>query len=288
MAGPNIIVSGAVFTDTLVSQCLTDFISVIPRLALDGRSPLGSAVYRVARLFRALKSCLKDLDDYYSGLAVHLKLKAERFSTLSTRATSIRSKPPRIWPHFRQYTDLSDNRVYQLEYLRRLTDHYRKTVFKAQVNVDANVMKQIVVKFACQYSKEAHELLANASLAPKLYYCEKVPSVAMWVVVMEYVEGKEVDDKVTDPQQINSLRRALTMLHDNGMVFGDLRCPNVLLRDRSVVLIDFDWCGKEGEVCYPSDISLSQGIWEESVVRGGLITKGHDEFHFRELTDQDL
>ena len=69
----------------------------------------------------------------------------------------------------------------------------------------------------------------------------------MWVVVMDYVRGAAVEGVLTNPAHIASLRSAITTLHEHGLVFGDLRRPNVLLMGDRVVLVDFDWCGKEGE-----------------------------------------
>ncbi|KAH9917733.1 uncharacterized protein B0H18DRAFT_1214481 [Fomitopsis serialis] len=60
MAGPN---SGAVLADQLIAQTLADYISVMesrPELLLD------DADHRVARLFRALKVCTKDMNRYYA------------------------------------------------------------------------------------------------------------------------------------------------------------------------------------------------------------------------------
>ena len=62
-------ISGAVFAGKLIRHNLTDYISVVPRPQAvpnpQGRSPLDDAIYRVARLFRVLKTCIDDLDTYY-------------------------------------------------------------------------------------------------------------------------------------------------------------------------------------------------------------------------------
>ncbi|KDR71493.1 hypothetical protein GALMADRAFT_229467 [Galerina marginata CBS 339.88] len=46
------------------------------------------------------------------------------------------------------------------------------TTFLAKTNGPAS--DHIVVKFVHRYNKEAHELLAANSMAPKLRYCDKV------------------------------------------------------------------------------------------------------------------
>ncbi|KAF9779195.1 hypothetical protein BJ322DRAFT_1113551 [Thelephora terrestris] len=62
MPGPNIIVSGAVFADKIITQTLTDYISVIPRPNRNNRSPFDDAGYRIAHLFCALKECINNLE----------------------------------------------------------------------------------------------------------------------------------------------------------------------------------------------------------------------------------
>lgn len=61
----------------------------------------------------------------------------------------------------------------------------------------------------------------------------------------------------------------------------------MLLVDDTAVLIDFDWCGKVGEVRYPNDITLGPLMdWHDGVQRGGLI---HDDAHLlRVLTGEEL
>lgn len=157
----------------------------------------------------------------------------------------------------------------------------------------------MVVKFASRYSREAHELLSNASppLAPRLWHCAREPSVNnLFVVVMDYVEHRWHAGEVLrmNTAQIESLRLAVRMLHAAGLVFGDLRGPNVLLVEDRVMLIDFNWAGKEGEAKYPGDILLPLERteippikWHPQVKRGGLIKQKHDVFMFSKLTGEE-
>ena len=36
--------------------------------------------------------------------------------------------------------------------------------------------------------------------------------------------------------------------------FGDLRPPNVVFSGGRVLLVDFDWAGRYGQVCYPTGL----------------------------------
>ncbi|KAH9887338.1 hypothetical protein C8Q73DRAFT_713661 [Cubamyces lactineus] len=176
-----------------------------------------------------------------------------------------------IGPHFQRYDD-EQGKTVTLTYKRRLATEYPvKAVFVAEAKTDTET-RDVVVKFTPVYGKAAHELLASASppQAPKLHFCDVVESVGMWVVVMDYVEGRAVAGVLRDPARVASLQNAVKTLHANGFVFGDLRNPNVLEVEDGVMLIDFDWCGKEGTARYPSDILLEEGVWHAGVQRGGL------------------
>lgn len=297
MAGPNIIVSGAVFADKIIAQTLTDYISVIPRLNRNKRSPFDDAGYRIAHLFRALKECISDLDTYYSQLVQTMTPPPVTPATgtftgrprarVSAGASQTLVSPSFVGPHFTTYHDNDDEEVV-LTFQARLQPYIpMKAVFVAEAKTSSGTEK-VVVKFAYTYNREAHELLANEepSQAPRLRYCKFEPSVGMWVVVMDYVEGLGlgVDDVLEETVHIESLRVALEKLHSRGLVFGDLRPPNVLIVGDKVVLIDFDWCGEAGKTRYPSDIMLAKETWHPGVQRGGLIEQAHDEYHFRKLT----
>ncbi|RDX42863.1 hypothetical protein OH76DRAFT_1259350 [Lentinus brumalis] len=299
LAGPTIQVSGAVFADQLVVQNLGDPVCVVPRLNTTGRSMLDDAGHRVAQLFYALRECLKELDDYYAALIQSITVPKRHLRSVgvmpgrpaptSTGRAGLSPPPPMISPHFAQYKD-DEGKSVTLTYTARLARDYPvKAVFVAEAKTDTET-RTVVVKFTPAYCKDAHELLARASppQAPKLRFCEFVESVGMWVVVMDYVEGKEVTNVLQDPVHIKSLEGAITALHADGFVFGDLREPNVLRVDDKVVLIDFDWCGKQGTARYPSDILLEEGAWHSGVQRGGLLEKVHDGFHFHALTGMKL
>ncbi|KAI0244944.1 hypothetical protein BJV78DRAFT_1098897, partial [Lactifluus subvellereus] len=50
---------------------------------------------------------------------------------------------------------------------------------------------------------------------------------------------------------LERVKQAIRLLHSRKLVFGDLRLPNILVKDESVMFVDFDWCGKAGEARYP-------------------------------------
>jgi serine/threonine protein kinase len=271
IAGPYLTVTGAIFSDRLTTQRLTDYVYLGPHLNRNGRSGRDEGIHQVARVLRALEASTNLLRDFYLGL----DLKAERVDG------------ELMPPYFREFT--SDGKLYKLKYTKRMAEDYPdKAVFEASTKPVGQVGEPegVVVKFTHSYCGAAHRLLAEQLLAPRLRYCEKVESIGMYVVIMDLV-GRDISASFRDQQRVaNKLRTAIKTLHGSGLVHGDLREPNILVtEDGDVKIIDFDWSGKEGEAYYPSDINLGSGIWWDSeVARGGLIKKKHDRTMYQNLT----
>ena len=289
-AGPNMMVSGAVFADGVISQPLTDYVSLIPCQGGSDKSPEEATSYRIALLFRAVRIALEELDDYYSQLVVPAPPRTSSGPTPasyadSSGAVSAAHTPPFIGPHFTKFS-MQDGTEVELEYTGRMSgahplDH---AMFTALADTGSGTKTRVVVKFTYRYSREGHELLAHAdpTLAPKLWFCDRVKSVGTYVVVMDFVD--ECDRPLSDAD-CASLRRAVDVLHEHNFVFGDLRAPNVLTTpDGRVLLVDFDWCGKVGEARYPSEVWMAgETPWAEGMGSEGLIKKEHDVLLLNQL-----
>ena len=48
------------------------------------------------------------------------------------------------------------------------------------------------------------------------------------------------------------LQTLMDEFRHNNLVHGDLRCPNIVCEGESVMLLDFDWGGRDGVVSYPT------------------------------------
>jgi hypothetical protein len=106
------------------------------------------------------------------------------------------------------------------------------------------------------------------------------------MVVMDRVDGKSIwqlqEDKIPVPEIVaRSVTHAIELLHENDIVFGD---PNILY-DASkarVVLVDFDWSGKDGESRYLATLNPSNA-WAEDVSSYGIMHKAHDLWQLERL-----
>ncbi|KAK0232247.1 hypothetical protein EDD85DRAFT_970583 [Armillaria nabsnona] len=218
VAGPWMAVFGAVFTDKLIIEPLTDLIRVV-------NLRMNSPHYRrIARLFHVFGNCLTSLAKYWDTLVVP-----------SVPVTSM--EHPRYFPHVKSYT--SNNLTTSFQYLRPMDPQDTLcATFLAETTGPSRT--RIVVKFVEQYGDEAHRLLADVDLAPKLLYrgpldsSTDAPSYgSLRMVVMEEAEGTNAfvlyQDREAPDLFLTSVREAVHKLHAYGFVFGDLRRQDIMV-----------------------------------------------------------
>ncbi|QRV82359.1 kinase domain protein [Ceratobasidium sp. AG-Ba] len=266
IAGPWMVILGAVFLDRPVVQPLTHFLWT----GNDPSRPL--ELDYLARVFRSVHLARTKLEEYYS--------------TLSEVATN----PGRFFPYITHFTDPHDRRV-DFTYLKPLYQDYPardKLLFLAETRTEDGP-KQIVVKFVKTYNAIAHRKLAERFLAPALLYDgtahrQDQPGPDFSMVVMDFVPGVDLSKFTVYPLPSfvsKKLTEALECLHADNIVFGDLRGPNVMIENDSsgrpigVKLVDFDWCGIHQEGKYP--LSMNAEIdWASGMGPGMLMDKSHD------------
>jgi hypothetical protein len=261
VAGPWISVLGAVYLESIVIQPLTDF------LWIGARHSQVDGVQDVARIFWALARGLHDLESFYTSL-------------LPTRQTS------RFFPWLDFF--LGENgREVRFRYTKALGgEHFaQKSIFQAETIEESP--HKIVVKFTRRYNGYAHNLLYAQGYAPKLYFDgSEYPEVprpdGLCMIVMDFVP--QAPPGPVHQEAYSTLRTALKILHDHGLVFGDLRRPNILVprshsgTEPKIMLVDFDWCGEDGKHHYPWDINTEGIKWANGVGPGQVMRKSHDLF----------
>ena len=167
------------------------------------------------------------------------------------------------------------------------------------------------LKFSDSYGSEVHQALADAGLAPELKqlitspavgqvvesWCIKMAALHDYVSLYDYFHNIEVEillnSKVSlDREELEAFcSKVLDVLGRGHFVHGDLRAPNIMMLDPrkpknaktdlpKLMVVDFDWAGEEGKVCYP--LNLSDRIrWPTGVRSGAVITHAHDEESLR-------
>src|SRR6266702_3955106 len=283
LAGPWMCILGAVFVDHVVVQQLTDFIWI------GGHPYNDDKLESVARILASLGTGIAELREFYK--------------TLSLRGPQ--QDPQRFFPFIRQYSvgEHVVNFSYQGYLLQKTPESPPKAIFSAiaETEVGRESRREIVVKFVQRYNAKAHRLLATAHRAPELLYCSKedpnpVDLAGLIMVVMEFIDGRTAHrlcgDEQLPPTIFNQVEEALGILHEGNIVFGDLRCPNIMvIEDKSVQFIDFDWCGEHEKDTYQFSLNDARNApnsinWQSDVKRGGKMVKGHDIFMLDSMRPQ--
>lgn len=269
---------GAVFVERVEIEPLTDYIWLGSYPHHDFR------LRRVARILKALATGLRNLDEFYRTLTI---VKSD--SRLSSR----------LFPYIRSYT-ISDELVH-FRYVSRLAaGNPEKAIFRAKKERDGG---DIVVKFTYRYNAKAHQVLARQGLSPTLFYIGDTHSSALTspnglygapkMVIMEFLQGSSAEVmyyRAPPPSFVyEDVLAAISALHKEGFVFGDLRRPNIMVsrntpsrNTRRAKLVDFDWCGQDGHDRYPSAMNMSID-WHEDVNRDAVMRKEHDLFMLKAL-----
>ncbi|KAF8598390.1 hypothetical protein BDV93DRAFT_498748 [Ceratobasidium sp. AG-I] len=258
IAGPWMRVLGAIMLARPVIQPLT------PLLWVGNKSNLPTQldVHKLARIFASLSTSITELTSFYDNL--------DRYNI----------DPTRFHPYIRHF-EVNGHRT-DFEYIEAVSSS--KLVFEARTSSGTN-QHTVIIKFAQSYHVGAHRLLAEAQLAPALLFASTEHGFKVgghWMIVMEKVRGKNLLQIKTIPGFMKmKVSDALELLHGRGIVYGDLRRPNVMavLDDQRQpvggMLVDFDWCGKDGEATYPSDINMKID-WPAGVGPGKKMGAEHD------------
>jgi hypothetical protein len=278
---------GSVFTDRLIVQRLTDL-----RWMVISSTEEDSRVYHNAKVFAALRECVKKLGVFYD-------------TAITSFPTFKPNQPhPRYYPYPTSFT-AGDGTETRFRYLNALEDHTTCVTYLAEITDQngnaAGTPVKLVVKFVTSYGEEVHRFLANRGWAPNLRYYgplrKNLPSDGptrnapaglrlqsnhMHMVVMDYVDAQTkppLDAKL-------QIHEALCALHAEGYVFGDLRPPNVLFdADNKVKFIDFDWSGRyckdagveDGSYAhYPLAMSVVEDMWADGMKGLAAIRPSHD------------
>ncbi|KAK0209775.1 hypothetical protein IW262DRAFT_1281192 [Armillaria fumosa] len=279
--GPYLCVLGVVWTDRFIVQRLTDIMWVGEATTYED-----AHLYRLSRIFTALRDCQQTLHTFYDGIKDRIDLDL------------IPNKPhPRYFPYPDSFHEFQSRTKTKFKYLDVLESDSTNVTFLAQTTSDD---RKLIVKFVDRYGDNAHTCLAAKKMAPGLLFCGLLNGIddvrvaasaggitkcsglyvgPMRMVIMEYIDGNSAQATPEGDWPLDTheqIEKALQTLHSQGFVFGDLRRPNVMFTpDSKALLIDFDWSGEEGKVRYPK--GLSSGVaWHKDARDFQLIKKEHD------------
>ncbi len=243
LCGNSFGVSGIVnLPDCVVCEPLTNLIPLLRDLGF------ASNLF-VARLIASMKVCIRDLQNL-SG----------KFPDLTS------------FPAYFEFEIPSGKII--LNYEERIDD---SMVFKATDIRGGAYAVKFVEK---PYGFEAHELAMTMKFAPSLITCARAPPYFL-AIVMEWIDCRDIE-ALDFPIILPQIEEFVKGFHGRGMVHGDLRRNNlkVTLDGKRLIVLDFDWSGKEGIVRYPPFMNTAIA-WPARAKTGQFISKEHDIFWIR-------
>ena len=294
IAGDRLTVSTAVYTNEIY---VDELLSIPLRLGFHKSND----VLRVARVFMAMNESIKRLHTLYRGLIPTLRSSSPRTTVLWPQPTADPPPLTESLPKLEFFTKVNRADGTALSQVDEENEPHGIYLARMQIKTPPQVQEStqvVFVKFTPKYHEDAHRLLAQQDppLAPALYFCGRVIG-DVYMVVMEYIprtEGRSIDRRSSGPALPRNLpqiverdvSKALDLLHGQGLVFGDLRAPNLLYlanpNGGRVMLVDFDGVARDGEGRYSSCLNPGAGYCS-GVDRGMIMRKEHDRRNFKEL-----
>ncbi|KAH8986309.1 hypothetical protein EDB92DRAFT_1879504 [Lactarius akahatsu] len=174
-----------------------------------------------------------------------------------------------------RYPSMDESQKIQFQVLRRHQKQDIRNLYIAKTSDG----EEIIVKFTRQYSIKLHNFCAERGHAPTIRGFGTIPG-GWYVIAMDYISSSTspseslhltcLRDKWKD-----DLSALVQAFHDEDLVHGDLRKPNMICNEEDILLLDFDWGGQVGEASYPCawlNLDLTDG--REDISLG--ITKDDD------------
>ena len=171
-----------------------------------------------------------------------------------------------------------DRQPYRLLYVAETTGPERET---------------ILVKFVQEYSIELHDFCAKRGHAPRIFAFETLPG-GWRVVAMELTGITSAAAQITRSRGLDThrtrwaseLKQLVNEFHEEDLVHGDLRTANMISDDEyTLMLVDFDWGGKDGQVSYPT-LNLNDELLVGRVSDDLKITKSRRHPGFEPNTEK--
>jgi len=178
------------------------------------------------------------------------------------------------FPYSCSYTCINTLSERQFVYIKQI-DESRRIFFAKTIDDET-----VCIKFAYQYSKDAHEFCASMGFAPALRGFEQLAS-GWYMVVMENIgdDWRTLYSLSAPYTHFEDIRCKLGCLHEAGYVHGDFRDTNILVKEdgsEGFKLIDFEWSGKAGSIRYPNSVNRKD-FWRPAGAEDGqLIRPEHD------------
>jgi len=224
-------------------------LEIFSLLPLDFHSTNGEAYDTLARHLSALKNAVDRLNTNYKQMG----------PTPTGQSGSFRREGIyRIFPHKTTFYHLNDGQLVTFSYGEERDDG--RLLFNGETE-----RGPICIKFVRRYGKDVHVWCTTQKFAPRLLGFEALPG-GWFMVVMERLDKSwvplfELPDYPEDLR--HEIHSRVTSLHRHGMVHGDIRDTNIMVKTDGgleFMLVDYDWAGPVGQVHYPRFLNTDREL----------------------------
>ena len=241
--------------------------------------------YRDDRQRNLLAGFVRALRNAFEGLKTFYESPSGPMPDPSGYRSNKRTSIDRPFPYRVSYTD---NRGIECAFKYNSRLIRGALIFLAEHTGPKANAKPILVKFTRTYSEVVHKLLAGNGFAPELFAVEDL--AGGWkMVVMEYLSGWVMLGEKPRRERLKykeKLKDALRVIHDQDLVHGDVRCPNILVSEDDINFVDFDDCGKEGVKRYPREWDHRQR--RDDAKEGDFMLRDHDDWMLDRIFDRSV
>jgi len=276
---------------TISTAIYTDSVYAVRLFSHDfDLGPYNDNILRAARAFMAIRECTERLRRLYRNLGATTRLVPAAKILYPNPTPDPRSTEGIPELEFFSKVDRSTGAPINQTVLNE--ENKRHAMYLARMrNEDGTSTKTVFVKFVEEYNAIAHRLLASNKppLAPALYSCTRVAGDIL-MVVMEYLPVTSLRDvplplsAATYEAVRRDVSRALELLHEQDLVFGDLQEANLLYLPEDggrALLVDFDNVGCDGKDTYPAFADPDR----REDRRFEIMEQSHDTEDFGKLMD---
>ncbi|KAJ7468484.1 hypothetical protein FB451DRAFT_1256371 [Mycena latifolia] len=234
-AGPQLDIAVAIYAQVVLVDQL---FSINLRDGID----VDDQILTLARLATCLTNAGAALSLYYNGLQATAPV-----SPLLSSALHLPAPASATPPHSLLSDDLHLQFLYKLSQITGEPlnhddeiDRHANTRHAVFVALGGGIggipREEVIVKFTKNYNIATHTKLAALGLAPQLYYHAAIRG-GLLMIVMEKIVGTtafrwlQLRNTTHLPLSVyTDIHTAISALHSDDLVFGDLRLPNIMIR----------------------------------------------------------
>ncbi|KAG8776178.1 hypothetical protein FRC16_004601 [Serendipita sp. 398] len=280
---PYLMICGAIYHENAHIEPLTPLLPMFPEIGIEGRPA------KIAHCLRALKEGLDAIQEFWQRAGILDNTNRKATTDKLSEPYLVFDCPDNDLLRFEEWQGTFESLMPDRNKIEKPpTDESPRFLAKIHKAGDKH-QYQVVVKFVYNhsgvYGTDVHQYLSDNELAPTLHWTKNLHRGLVMVVMKHLQLEKDIGGWVeldafkgklgTRASAVRKeLEKIIRLLQAKRMVHADLRPKNIMVKvdgngdiitgteEPFLSVIDFDWSGTVGEVCYPPFLN-SRIRWPE-------------------------